>query len=236
MDLRSWTVPLPKTRDEYDKTILKPKDRKEQRRKRRNLTEALGEVSFGTASTETGRREIFEALTRQRQNRFRDCRRWDILDDPTFHRFYETVALESQAGIAVLSALRASDRPVATLFALVHNGSYCLVMHSFDMGLERLSPGIVAIDDMMSRAIESGFSHFDFTIGNESYKRQFGTKAGFLYEGLYPLSMQGRVVALTKAAGRRVRSTVNRHAAMLKAGCKAGLNRIFEVRGPQGSP
>ncbi len=42
MDLRSWTVPLPKTRDEYDKTILKPKDRKEQRRKRRQSDRSAG--------------------------------------------------------------------------------------------------------------------------------------------------------------------------------------------------
>jgi CelD/BcsL family acetyltransferase involved in cellulose biosynthesis len=236
MELRSWTVPLPKTREEYDKTILKPKDRKEQRRKRRHLTEALGDMTLHTASTETGRREIFEALKRQRQNRFRDRRRWDILDDPTFFRFYETVALESQGGIATLSALMAGDKPVASLFALVHNGVYCLLMHSFDLGLERLSPGIVAIDDMISCAIESGLSCFDFTIGNEAYKRQFGTKTGLLYEGLYPLSMIGRVVAVTKTAGRCVKTTAARNAGILKASFKARMNRIFEVRGPQGSP
>ncbi len=236
MDLRSWTLPLPQTRDEYDRLILKPKDRKEQRRKHRNLSEALGDVTFLTASTATARREIFEALTRQRRDRFRDCGRWDILDDPTFFRFYETVALESQGEIAALSALRVADKPVATLFALVHNGSYCLLMHSFDLDIERLSPGIVAIDEMISRAIESRLSCFDFTIGNETYKRRFGTKAGFLYEGLYPLSAKGRAAAVVKAAGRRVKSTAARSAGVLKAGVKAGLNRVFEVRGPQGSP
>jgi CelD/BcsL family acetyltransferase involved in cellulose biosynthesis len=94
----------------------------------------------------------------------------------------------------------------------------------------------VAIDDMMSCAIDSGLSHFDFTIGNETYKRQFGTTAGVLYDGLYPLSAKGRVVALGKAAARRARSTATRNAAILKARFKAGLNRIFEVRGAQGSP
>jgi CelD/BcsL family acetyltransferase involved in cellulose biosynthesis len=236
MDLRSWTLPLPQTRDEYDKTILKPKDRKEQRRKQRHLSEALGDVTFRTASAATGRREIFEALTRQRRNRFRDRGRWDILDDPTFFRFYETIALESRDGLAALSALRVADRPVATLFALVHNNSYCLLMHSFDLDLDRLSPGIVAIDEMITCAIESRLSCFDFTIGNEPYKRRFGTKSGFLYEGLYPLSWKGWVAAITKAAGRRVKATALRNGRMLQAGCKAGLNRIFEVRGPQGSP
>jgi CelD/BcsL family acetyltransferase involved in cellulose biosynthesis len=72
MDLRSWTVPLPESRDHYDKTTLKPKDRKEQRRKKRNLTESLGDLILRTASTEAERQEIFQALTRQRQNRFKD--------------------------------------------------------------------------------------------------------------------------------------------------------------------
>lgn len=125
---------------------------------------------------------------------------------------------------------------MATLFALVHNGSYCLVMHSFDVDLERLSPGIVAIDEMVSCAIDSGLAHFDFTIGNEPYKRQFGTEAGLLYEGLYPVTMKGSLVAATKAAGRRVKSVVSRNVRIWKASLKARLNKVFEVRGPQGSP
>jgi CelD/BcsL family acetyltransferase involved in cellulose biosynthesis len=206
LDLRSWTVKLPKTRAEYDKTIVKPKDRKEQRRKRRHLVESLGDVTLLHAATEDQRRENFHALARQRRSRFTDCRRKDILSDPAFFRFYETVALEDPGRIVALSALQARDKAVATLLALVHNDRYVLLMHSFDTGLDRLSPGIVAIDEMITCAIENGMSFFDFTIGNEPYKRQFGTESGVLYEGIYPLSAKGHIFAVTKAAGRRVKS------------------------------
>ena len=46
------------------------------------------------------------------------------------------------------------DEVVATLFALNHNDRYVLVMHSFKSELEFLSPGIVAIDEMITHLIE----------------------------------------------------------------------------------
>nr|WP_294508612.1 GNAT family N-acetyltransferase [uncultured Rhodopila sp.] len=236
MELRSWTVKLPDTREDYDKTTIKNKDRKELRRKRRHLTDIAGDASLSVASADADRQEVFQALTRQRLARFKNRRRRDILADPVFFRFYETVALEDRGRIGVLSALKTPDRFAATLFGLVHNGTYLLLIHSFELPLERLSPGIVAIDEMITSAIGSGLSYFDFTIGNETYKRQFGVQPGFLYEGIYPLSVKGRLFAGTKAAARRVKACAGRNLAIWQAGSKAALNRIFEERGRQGSP
>nr|WP_294526093.1 GNAT family N-acetyltransferase [uncultured Rhodopila sp.] len=236
MELRSWTVSLPGSREEYDKTTLKNKDRKELRRKRRHLADIAGEVALSVATSDGDRQEVFQALVRQRLARFKDCRRRDILADPMFLRFYEAVALENPGRIGALSTLRTRDACMATLFGLVHNGTYLLLIHSFELPLERLSPGIVAIDEMITSAIDSGLSHFDFTIGNEPYKRQFGVQPGFLYEGIYPLSVKGRLFAETKAAARRLKVYSHRTVTVWHTRFKAGLNRIFEERGRQGSP
>jgi CelD/BcsL family acetyltransferase involved in cellulose biosynthesis len=114
MDMRAWAVALPQTRDEYDRIILKPKDRKEQRRKRRNLVECLGELTLVHAGTESERRTFFEALKKQREARCKEAGYHDLLLDPTFLRFYEAVAYGELGDVVSLSALKARDRIVAT--------------------------------------------------------------------------------------------------------------------------
>jgi CelD/BcsL family acetyltransferase involved in cellulose biosynthesis len=212
MELRSWTVELPRTRAEYDTVVLKPKDRKEQRRKRRHLEDQLGSTSLVAASNKAEAREIFQALAEHRRGRFAALGRREILAEPAFRRFYEAVAFDGPGGIAALAALKAGDRTVASLFGVTHNGNFLLLMHSFGAGLERLSPGIVALNETISLSIKSGDRYFDFTTGNESYKRQFGVRAGVLYEGIYPLSAKGRVLVKALAA---VKLTASPRMAML---------------------
>ncbi len=208
MDLRFWTAPLPDTRAQYDAAI-KSKDRKEQRRKRRNLEEQLGSLSFIVASNEQQRHEIFQALTEHRQGRFKALGWRDILEERSFRRFYEAVAFDNPGGIGTLAALKAGDKAVASLYGLTYNGTFLLLMHSFEANLERLSPGVVALNEMITAAIDSGKRYFDFTIGNETYKRQFGVQAGVLYEGLYPLSAKGRVLIEALEAARRMKTSAN---------------------------
>ena len=87
---------------------------------------------------------------------------------------------------------------MATLFALRHDDRYLLVMHSFESELEFLSPGIVAIDEMITHLIDSGITYCDFTIGNEPYKRQFGVEEGVLYYGMCPLTTRGHIYVKTR--------------------------------------
>jgi CelD/BcsL family acetyltransferase involved in cellulose biosynthesis len=208
MDMRAWAISLPKTRDEYDKTIPRPKDRKEQRRKRRHLTDCAGELTLVHAATEREGREIFQAFRKQRQVRYKQTGFRDILDDPVFLSFWETVTFESWDRLVALSALKARDRIVATLLALRHNNNYLLVAHCFESIAEGLSPGIVAIDEMVTHLIGSGTKTFDFTIGNEGYKRQFGVEASLLYDGICPLSPQGWLFLQAVNAKRRFKAAV----------------------------
>ncbi len=78
MELRCWTIELPADREDYDKTVLRSKDRKEQRRKRRNLVEKLGEPTLVEATTREQAVEFFDTLKSMRAERFRRQGRRDI--------------------------------------------------------------------------------------------------------------------------------------------------------------
>ena len=66
------------------------------------------------------------------------------------------------------------------------------------------SPGNVILDRMATHLIESKVGVFDFTIGNESYKRDFGAEAQTLATGDYPLSVLGWPVAMRRTLSHHV--------------------------------
>ena len=60
----------------------------------------------------------------------------------TYLAFYDAVSFENWGPHVSLAALKAGDQIIATLFAVSNDNCYCLVMHSFDLALASLSPGI----------------------------------------------------------------------------------------------
>jgi CelD/BcsL family acetyltransferase involved in cellulose biosynthesis len=170
MELCAWELVLPATREVYDKRVLDRKARKEHRRKRGRLAERTGAFELFHAATPSDGQAIFDALRNERWVRFRRTKRSDVLDDPRLIAFYRSVIFDEWSSFVDLSALKAGDKILATLFALRHDGAYVLLMHSFEPTLEALSPGIVAIDEMVTHLIECGDRYFDFTVGNEAYK------------------------------------------------------------------
>jgi CelD/BcsL family acetyltransferase involved in cellulose biosynthesis len=204
-ELCAWELSLPPTRELYDERALDRKTRKEHRRKRKHLTERVGPFEITRAATPSDGEAIFDALRNQRGVRFRRTRRTDVLVDPCFLAYYRAVIFDAWGPFVDLSALKAGDEILATLFALRHEGAYLLLMHSFDPALEAVSPGIMAIDEMITRVIASGDRYFDLTVGNEAYKREFGVRATPLASGFYPLSLAGMAYVAVHACVRRGR-------------------------------
>lgn len=205
MQLHGWLLKLPSNRAIYDADILSRKVRKEHNRKRRRLNEQVGDFALIDAATPADAEEIFEALRAQRRARFG---RKNILEDPCFLSFYRAVIFGQADHFVSLSALRAGEKIQASLLALRHRGAYVLLMHSFEPTLEAISPGIVAIDEMVSHRIQAGDQYFDFTVGNEDYKRQFGVHEVALVSGLYPMSLLGRAYAAALPLASRGRAVL----------------------------
>ena len=198
MSFRSWGVALPITRQEFDEGVLGATFRKELHRKRRRL-QGRGKVEYVAASTASEARALFDALCVQRAARFTELGRKNILEDETFHSFYETVLLTSlQDGFASLSGLKVDGEIIATMFALRHNGERHLLMSTMQAGKwKSCSPGNVAIDSAITDMIERGETYMDFTIGDEAYKRDFAATPRTLYAGVRAQSMVGAAQAFS---------------------------------------
>lgn len=206
MGFSYWTAALPPDRETFDHQALTGTFRKELRRKRRR-TEGRGPVSFAHAATVEQARAILDALVVQRRQRFEELGRTNILSDPTFLGFYEAVIFDNWAErFGDLSALMVGDEIAATMLALRHRGGHYLLMSGFDgEKWKSCSPGNVMIDAAITALIGEGMRCFDFTIGDEAYKQEFGAKPSALYYGKrslslfgVPLSLAGRLKAMLR--------------------------------------
>jgi CelD/BcsL family acetyltransferase involved in cellulose biosynthesis len=214
MDLGAWMLDLPETVEDYENRVIVSKVRKENRRKTKRLQEKAGDLVLERARTPEEADVVLDALRRQRGARFGDD---NNLDQPCYLAFYRDVIHANLGGFAELWALKAGERILATQFALRGPQAYLLIMHAFDAAIEGGSTGIVALDQMVKRRIELGDRHFDFTIGNETYKLQFGVRRVTLFSGICPVSAMGRAFLFAHAATKRGRAAFSAWRAKTKA-------------------
>jgi CelD/BcsL family acetyltransferase involved in cellulose biosynthesis len=110
----------------------------------------------------------------------------------------------------------------ATSFGLIHRGCYCLMLSSYDDGeLARFGPGRAYLHELLRRAIGRGLSDFDFTVGDESYKREWSDVELRLYDHTAAATMRGLPVAVVTAAYRRAKRLIKQTPVLWNAFSKA---------------
>jgi CelD/BcsL family acetyltransferase involved in cellulose biosynthesis len=134
----------------------------------------------------------------------------DLAGDPSLSDFIHVGRMTVGATIA------------ATSFGLIHRGCYCLMLSSYDDGeLARFGPGRAYLHELMRRAIGRGLTYFDFTVGDESYKREWSDVELRLYDHTAAATMRGLPVAAVTAAYRRAKRLIKQTPALWNAFSKA---------------
>jgi CelD/BcsL family acetyltransferase involved in cellulose biosynthesis len=194
--MSAWGVDLPADRAAFDSERLGASFLKEMRKKHRRI-EGRGAVNFLVPETADEALDMFATLAEMRAARFAELGRHNVLGTPACRTFYDEVVRHSWGtGLAYVAALDVGDERVATLFGLRGRGSFHLLMSTFTgEKWKSCSPGNVLIDRAITAMIGEGLRYFDFTIGDEAYKRDFGASELALYGGAAHLSLSGLVEA-----------------------------------------
>ena len=106
----------------------------------------------------------------------------------------------------------------ATSFGLIHRDCYYLMLSSYDDGeLARFGPGRAYLHELLRRAIGRGLAYFDFTVGDESYKREWSDVELRLYDHTAAATMRGLPVAAVTASYRRAKRLIKQTPALWNA-------------------
>jgi CelD/BcsL family acetyltransferase involved in cellulose biosynthesis len=181
--------------------------RKRERRQLKHLAEH-GEVRFVDVQETDDIARTLDALITQKSRAFARMGVEDIFARPGYREFFLDVATDHNVGaLTHVSRLDVGDTSAAANLGLTFRDCYYLVLSSYHDGeLARFGPGRAHLHELMRHAIERGFARFDFTVGDEGYKRDWSDTELRLYDYLAAETAAGwLVVALTSVYRRTKR-------------------------------
>ena len=183
--------------------------RRHDRSKRRRLAE-FGEVKFVNPAGDSETLRTLDALMAQKARWFARMGVANLFAKPGYAEFYRALATDPATRHLVhVSRLDVGATAAAVNFGLTYRDCYYHMLASYDDGeVSRFGPGAAHLLDLLHLAIDREFRIFDFTIGDERYKRDWCDTELKLYDFIAPATWRGALVAMPMLAAQRLKRRI----------------------------
>ncbi len=200
-------------------------NRRRDRTKRKKLADH-GEVRLINPESDS---EILRTLDTLMEQKARSLARMgvgNLFARPGHAEFFRAVATDPVSRHLVhVSRLDVGATAAAVNLGLTYRDCYYHLLASYDDGeLSRFGPGVAHLHDLLHQAIERGFRVFDFTIGDERYKRDWCDTELKLYDHISAATWRGALVAMPMLAIRRLKRWIKQTPVLWKV---ASAGRAF---------
>ena len=208
--------------------------RRHDRAKAKRLAEA-GAVSLVTASDRCDVEAMLTTLFAQKAVSFARRGVPNFLARPGYRDFYVDVAsAPATRSLVHVSKLQVGDVTAATNLGFMFGHRYYHVVASYDAGeLSRHGPGTAHLHALIAYALDHGCTEFDFTVGDEPYKRDWCDSETKLFDLRLASNLRGWAVAAAAGVGSRLKRCVKRSPALWRAFTNA---RLVTARVRRNSP
>jgi CelD/BcsL family acetyltransferase involved in cellulose biosynthesis len=192
----SYATALSESWDSFYRAKRSSATRRRDRSKLKNLGQA-GDVKIVTADNAADAVDILAVLVEQKSASFARQGIRNLFALPGYLDFFRDITSSPQTRDLVhVSRLQAGSQTLAANLGLVFGDRYYHVLASYTDGeMSRWGPGAAHLNELLRYAIERGLKIFDFTIGDERYKRDWCSEAQPLYDHVSAVSWRGAVVA-----------------------------------------
>jgi CelD/BcsL family acetyltransferase involved in cellulose biosynthesis len=186
--------------------------RKTDRKKRKRLADH-GETHFVTAGDRDGVVRTVDALIDEKRSSYAKLGVANMFERPGYRDFFLDLATGSQSSrLTHVCRLDVGDQIAAANFGVTFRGRYYYILAGYADGeLARFGPGAIQLMDVMRYATEHGCTLFDFTIGDEPYKREWCDIEIGLCDHVAPASLRGWAAAVGTVALRDVKRRIKRN-------------------------
>ncbi|MEJ0014019.1 MAG: GNAT family N-acetyltransferase [Bauldia sp.] len=186
------------------------------RKKERKQLKQLGEhgaVAFSTVHEPADIAATVETLMMQKSRSFTRLGVANNFERPGHRAFYLDLVSNPQAqDLIEVSRLDVGATIAATSLGLRFGDGYYLVLSSYQDGeLARFGPGRAHLNELIRHTIDAKMRRFDFTIGDEPYKRDWADGVVRPHDHLAAATLRGRAMVAAilgfRAAKRFVKQT-----------------------------
>lgn len=188
-------------------------------RTKRNRLGDFGTVAFSSLPSGEGAIAALDVLVAQKSATFAARGIPNFFTKPGYLAFYRALASSPRTSDLVhVSQLRVGDEVAAVSFCLMFAGRYYYLLSSYtDAEMARFGPGAVHLHELMRYAIGKGVRVFDFTIGDETYKRDWCDESQKLYDHIAVASWRGALAVLPMRLARGAKRTIKQTPALWAA-------------------
>jgi CelD/BcsL family acetyltransferase involved in cellulose biosynthesis len=186
--------------------------RKRDRAKRKRLGE-IGAVRFVTPQAAADIIANFDVLAQQKSQQLLAMGAEDVFARPGFCEFFAELATSDEGRpITHVSHLAVGPTIAAANLGLVFHGRYYHILASYDAGeVSRFGPGSVHLQELMRYAVERQCTAFDFTIGDEHYKREWADVTLLLHDHRSAATAIGWLLTLRAEAIRGAKRIIKQN-------------------------
>ena len=194
--------------EEYLKQNISKKVLSDSRRQRRRLLE-LGNLEFVIGKSTKEGQVITSEMLKQKEARYIEKDGWNMFKITEYKDLYRSLHSDlGPLGDVHLSCLKLNDQIIATHWGFVSKEKFYYIMPTHE-GSEwsRYSPGKLLLEDLMKWCYQNGIKIFDFTGGDEPYKKIWANKSSELSEAIIPLTVKGKLYLAFKRFKLSVKET-----------------------------
>jgi CelD/BcsL family acetyltransferase involved in cellulose biosynthesis len=196
--------------------------RKRERGKLKQLAQH-GEIRFAHVQDGADVARTMDTLIVQKERSFARMGVENIFARPGYREFVLDVAADpGMRELVHVGRMDVGSAMAATSLGLTFRGCYYLLFSSYEDGdLARFGPGRAHLHELLRHAIDRGFGRFDFTIGDEAYKREWSDIELKLYDHLAANTVRGWAVVAMIAAFRKTKRFIKQTPPLWRAFSKA---------------
>ena len=201
--------------------------RRKERRQLRHLAE-FGELKFHHEIESQEAERTIEVLYQQKSHILSRMGAEDIFARPGYRAFFRDIVTDP-AVRSLAHITRFDVGPVigaVNLILTFRDRSYLVLSSYYDGEFTRHGPGRALLYDLLREAMIKGFRYFDFTIGDEGYKRDWSDINLVLYDHLAAGSLRGRAVLAGTLAFRSTKRLIKQTPVLWRA-----FNRLRAMAG-----
>jgi len=185
--------------------------RRRDRTKRKRLVE-FGEVKLVNPAGDSETLRTLDTLMEQKARSFARMGVGNLFGKPGYAEFFRALATDPATRHLVhVSRLDVGATAAAINLGLTYRDCYYHLLASYDDGeVSRFGPGAAHLHDLLHQAIDRGFHVFDFTIGDERYKRDWCDTELKLFDHIAAATWRGAFVAIPMLAMQRLKRRIKR--------------------------
>jgi len=191
-DSKSYSISLPNRWKTYEENVLK-KEFKSQNKRKKNSLRKIGKLKYKIFKNKNEINKVINDLFEQKNKRL-SIKKAETLFEKKDFDFYNRITRNEEKIFKIhLSSLELDKKILAMHLGAIHNKRFYYLILSMGSDLEKYSPGRLLISLLIKWSISKKLKFFDFTLGDELYKKSWSNSSSEYYNCIESKTFYGLI-------------------------------------------